>query len=108
VLGILAEQEGRRFGRRMPAALPPLAALLAGAAAGAAAAAASGMEDGQQEAEESALAAAAGWQEAYAGLLLLERLARQVSNRAPHVLNNVHRTICICKPVLQSLMQTVP
>ena len=74
VLGVLAEQEGRRFGRRMAAVLPPLAALLAAAAAQPATAGASEAED----AAEDVAAAAAGWREPYAALLLFERLTKQV------------------------------
>lgn len=76
VFGLLAEQEGRRFGRRMAVVLPPLAALLTAAAAAVSAASAGNAMEAE-DAEEVA-AAATGWQEPYAGLLLFERLTRQV------------------------------
>lgn len=75
MLGILADQEGRRFGRRMGAVLPPLAALLAASAEAVSAAAADRAE--AEDAAEGAVAAT-GWREPYAGLLLFERLTRQV------------------------------
>lgn len=74
VLGILADQEGRRFGRRMASVLPPLVAQLAAAAA--TMSAAEGLE--AEGAAEGAAVVATGWREPYAGLLLFERLTRQV------------------------------
>jgi hypothetical protein len=74
VLGVLAEQEGRRFGRRVAAVLPPLAALLTAAGAQPAMLGTTEAED----AAEGAATAAAGWREPYAALLLFERLTRQV------------------------------
>lgn len=71
MLGVLVEQEGRRFGRCMATVLPPLAALLTTAAAQPATEA--------EDAAEGAAAAATGWREPYAALLLFERLTRQVS-----------------------------
>ena len=84
VLGILTEQEGRRFGRRAAYVLPPLAALLSREAA----ASVRGQAENTAVAAEpnggldGAVATAAGWQEPYAGLLLLEKLARRVCNKS--------------------------
>lgn len=78
VVGMLARQEGRRFGRRMPAVMPLLAALLEGAAAAAAAAEPEEDEGG----EDDGTAGAAGWQEAYAGLQLLQCLHSEVLGSA--------------------------
>lgn len=74
VVGILARQEGRRFGRRIAAVMPPLAALLRTTAAAAQPSIVAGTkEDGSQDSEAVA-SAATGWQEPYAGLLLLQTL----------------------------------
>lgn len=82
MVSILARQEGRRFGRRMPAVMPLLATLLTSSAATSAEASATaaadadteGLEDTAERGQSATAAAAAGWQEPYAGLLLLQTL----------------------------------
>lgn len=70
-LGILAQVEGSRVGRRVPALLPLLATSLQKGV--------QSMEDeqelSQQDGEDESPGRLSGWQEEYACLLLLERLA---------------------------------
>ncbi|KAL0018407.1 hypothetical protein WJX79_009395 [Trebouxia sp. C0005] len=70
-LGILVQVEGARFGRRAPAILPLLASSLQKGV--------QSMEEeqelSQQDAEDMSSGRLPGWQEVYACLLLLERLA---------------------------------
>ncbi len=69
-MGILVQVEGAKYGRRVPAALPLLASSLEKGV--------QSMEEEQelsQDAEDESSGRLPGWQEVYACLLLLERLA---------------------------------
>ncbi len=70
-LGILVQVEGAKYGRRIPAVLPLLVSSLQKGV--------QSMEEeqelSQQDAEDESSGRLPGWQEVYACLLLLERLA---------------------------------
>ena len=70
-MGILVQVEGAKYGRRVAAVLPLLASSLQKGV--------QSMEEeqelGQQDAEDESSNRLPGWQEVYACLLLLERLA---------------------------------
>ncbi len=70
-LGILVQVEGAKYGRRVPAVLPLLASSLQKGV--------QSMEEeqelSQQDAEDESSGRLPGWQEVYACLLFLERLA---------------------------------
>ncbi len=76
-LGLLVQVEGTKFGRRVPAILPLLATSLQKGV--------QSMEDDQEmsqhEGEDGSTASVSGWQELYACLLLLERIAITVPNQ---------------------------
>ena len=69
-LGILVQLEGTRFGRRVGSTLPLLAASLHKGVQAA--------EEEQADARGEDESVVAGWQEVYACLLLLERMASSV------------------------------
>ncbi|KAL0035339.1 hypothetical protein WJX77_001780 [Trebouxia sp. C0004] len=76
-LGILVQVEGAKYGRRVPAVLPLLASSLQKGV--------QFMEEeqelGQQDAEDESSGRLPGWQEVYACLLLLERLANTTATQ---------------------------
>ena len=78
-LGLLAEVEGRRFSRRVPELLPLVLALLRKHAAAAALEdALGGADDGGADGDGEGMPMARGWQQAYCGLMLLEKMVHQV------------------------------